>query len=61
MGGGGHVGCMGERRDACRILMWRPEGRSPLIRSWRGLENNIKMYLQEVGWGTHGLVYSGSG
>jgi hypothetical protein len=54
------VGCMGERRDACRILMWRPEGRSPLIRSWRGLEN-IKMYLKDVGWGTHGLVYSGSG
>jgi hypothetical protein len=23
---------MGERRDACRLLMWRPEERSPLIR-----------------------------
>jgi hypothetical protein len=29
----------------------RPEGRRPLGRLRRRWEDNIKMYLQEVGWG----------
>jgi hypothetical protein len=41
---------MGEGRGAYRILVWRPEGRRPLGRPWRRWEDNIKMYLQEVGW-----------
>jgi hypothetical protein len=42
---------MGEKRGAYRILVGRPEGRRPLERPRRRWEDNIKMYLQEVGWG----------
>ena len=31
--------------------MGKPEGKSPLGRSRHRWENNIKMDLQEVGWG----------
>ena len=48
---------VGERGDARRVLVWKLKGRSPLIRSWHKWENNIKMYLQEVRWRRHGLVY----
>jgi hypothetical protein len=47
----GHVARMGERRDAYRILVGRREGRRPLGRPRRRWEDNIKMDLQEVGWG----------
>jgi hypothetical protein len=47
----GHVACMGEKRGAYRILVGRPEERLPLGRSRRRWEDNIKMNLQEVGWG----------
>jgi hypothetical protein len=42
---------MGEGRCAYRILVWRPEGRRLLGRLRRRWEDNIKMDLQEVGWG----------
>jgi hypothetical protein len=42
---------MGEKRDAYRILARRPEGRRSLGRPRRRWEDNIKMGLQEVGWG----------
>ena len=45
----GHVARMGERRDAYRILVGKPEGNRPLRRSRRLWEDNIKMDLQEVG------------
>jgi hypothetical protein len=41
---------MGEGRGAYRILVGRPEGRRPLGRPSRRWEDNIKMYLEEVGW-----------
>jgi hypothetical protein len=50
----GYIACMEERGDAYRVLVGKPEVKRPLetIRSrWK---DNIKMYLQEVGWG-HGL------
>jgi hypothetical protein len=47
----GHVVRMGEGRGAYRILVGRPEGRGPLGRPRRRWEDNIKMDLQEVGWG----------
>jgi hypothetical protein len=50
----GHVARMGEKRGAYRILVGRPERRRPLWRLKRRREDNIKMDLQEVGWG-HGL------
>jgi hypothetical protein len=42
---------MGEKRGAYRILVGRPEGRQPLGRPRRRWEDNIKMDVQEVGWG----------
>jgi hypothetical protein len=47
----GHVARMGERRGAYRVLVGKPEGRRPLGRPRRRLEDNIKMDLREVGWG----------
>jgi hypothetical protein len=41
---------MGEKRGAYRILVRRPEGRRTLGRPRRRWED-IKMDLQEVGWG----------
>jgi hypothetical protein len=45
----GHVARMGEKSDAYRILVGRPEGR--LGRPRRRWRDNIKMDLQEVGFG----------
>jgi len=42
---------MGERRGACGVLVGNPEGNRPLARPRRKWED-IKMDLQEVGWGT---------
>jgi hypothetical protein len=42
---------MGEKRGTYSILVGRPEGRRTLGRPRRRWENNIKMDLQEVGWG----------
>jgi hypothetical protein len=42
---------MGDRRGAYRVLVGRPEGKRPLGRPGRRWENNIKIDLQEVGWG----------
>jgi hypothetical protein len=42
---------MGEVRGAYNILVGRPEGRRPLGRPRRRWENNIKMYLREIGFG----------
>jgi hypothetical protein len=50
-----YVARMVEGRVAYRILVGRPEGRRPLGRPRRRWEDNIKMDLQEVGWGGHGL------
>jgi hypothetical protein len=47
----GHVACTGEKRGAYRVLVGRPEGRRQLARPRRRCEDNIKMHLQEVGWG----------
>jgi len=40
---------MGERRSICRVLVGKPEGKGPLVRPRHRWEDNIKMYLQEVG------------
>jgi hypothetical protein len=42
---------MGDRRGAYRVLMGRPEGKRLRGRPRRKWEDNIKMDLQEVGWG----------
>jgi hypothetical protein len=47
----GHVAQIGEKRNACRFLVGKPEGRRPLGRPRRRWVNNIRMDLVEVGWG----------
>ena len=48
----GHVACVGERRGVYRVLVGKPERKSPLVRSRRRWEDNINMDLQEMGcWG----------
>jgi hypothetical protein len=42
---------MGEKRNAYRLLVGKPEGRMPLGRPIRGWLDNIRMDLVEVGWG----------
>ena len=46
-----HAARMGERRGVYRDLMCKAEGKRPLGRPRRRWEDNIKMGLQEVGWG----------
>ena len=47
----GHVARMGEERRMYRVLVGKPEGRSPLGRPRRRWVDNIRMDLQEVGCG----------
>jgi hypothetical protein len=47
----GHVARMGEKRNAYRLFMGKPEGKRPLGRPRRRWEDNIRMDLGEVGWG----------
>jgi hypothetical protein len=42
----GHVPRMGEKRNAYRILVGKPEGKRPLGRPRRGWGDNIRMYLR---------------
>jgi hypothetical protein len=42
---------MGEKRNAYRLLMGKPEGKIPLRRPRRRWVDNIRMDLIEVGWG----------
>jgi hypothetical protein len=42
---------MGEGRGVYRVLVGKPEGKRPLGRPRRRWEDNIKMDLQEVGFG----------
>jgi hypothetical protein len=40
----------GEKRNACRLLVGKPEVKIPLGRPRRTWVNNIKMDFGEVGW-----------
>jgi hypothetical protein len=46
----GHIARMGEKRNAYRILVGKPEGKRPLGRPTRRWVDNIKMDLTEIGW-----------
>ena len=53
---------MGEKAGACRVLVWKPEGKRPLGRPRLRREDNTKMHLQEVSWGTcTGFIWLGIG
>jgi hypothetical protein len=41
---------MGEKRNACRILMGKPEGKRPLGRPKGRWVDNIKIDLREIEW-----------
>jgi len=47
----GHVARMGEEMVVYRVLVGKPEGKSPLGRPRRRWVDNIRIYLQEVGCG----------
>jgi hypothetical protein len=47
----GHEARMGEKRNAYRLLVGKPEGKRPLGRPRRRWVDNIRMDLGEVGWG----------
>jgi hypothetical protein len=54
---GGPCSTNGEKRNAYRLLVGKPEGKRPLGRPrWKWVDN-IGMYLGEVGWG--GVVWIG--
>jgi hypothetical protein len=46
----GHVARIREKRNACRILMGKPEGMRPLRRQKCRWVDNIKMDLREIIW-----------
>jgi hypothetical protein len=46
----GHVARMRAPRNACRILVGKPEGKRPLGRPRHRWVGNIKTDLREIGW-----------
>jgi hypothetical protein len=42
---------MGEKRNAYRVLVGKPEGKRPLGRPRHRWVDNVRMDLGEVGWG----------
>jgi hypothetical protein len=55
----GHVARMGEKRNVYMLLVGNPEGKRPLGRPRRRWVDNIRIDLEEVGWGD--VDWSGSG
>ena len=47
----GHVARMGKEKGVYRVLVGKPEGKGPLGRPRRRWVDNIRMDLQEVGYG----------
>jgi hypothetical protein len=53
----GHVARMGEKRNAYRLLVGKPEGKRPLGSPSRMWVDNVRMDLVEVGW--DGMMWTG--
>jgi hypothetical protein len=45
-----HVARTGEKQNAYRNLVWKPEGKSPIGRPRNKGESNIKIKLKGMGW-----------
>jgi hypothetical protein len=56
----GHVALSGEKRNACRVLVGRPDGKRSLARHRCRWKVNIKIVLRERVWGC-GLHSHGAG
>jgi hypothetical protein len=41
---------IGEKENAYRVLVGKPEGKRPPGRPTSSWENNIKIYRREIGW-----------
>jgi hypothetical protein len=52
----GHVARMGEKINAYRLLVGKPEGKRPLGRPRRRWVDNIKIDLLEIGWGAEDWI-----
>jgi hypothetical protein len=52
----GHVARMREKRNSCRLLVGKTEGKRPLGRPRRRWVYNIKMGLGEMGWSGMDLI-----
>jgi hypothetical protein len=50
-------GHMGEMRNACNILVGKPEGKRPLGRPRHRWENNIRLDLREIWWEVVDWIY----
>jgi hypothetical protein len=46
-----HIAHMDETRNACRILVGKPEGKGPLGKLRSRWVDTIKIDLRELGWG----------
>jgi hypothetical protein len=44
-----HIARIGKKRNACRILVGKPEGKIPLERPRLMWMNNIKMEVRDIG------------
>jgi hypothetical protein len=53
---GGACSTNGEKRNAYRLLVRKPEGRTPLRRPRRRWLDTIRIDLVEVGWGDVDLI-----
>jgi hypothetical protein len=42
---------MEEKRNACRLLVGKPQGKRPIGRPRSGWVDNVRMDLEEVRWG----------
>ena len=56
-----HVARMGKSRGVYVVLVGKPEGKRSFGRPRSRWEDNIKVYIQEVGCGVYGLDRAGSG